>query len=78
MILLNSQKLPYTITVSGFLSVGYFGSDFYNIYLEDRFVFAKTGLSIGDFINYYTIAMTLVIAILSFKIDPKLNAQYLI
>jgi hypothetical protein len=51
-ILLNSQKLPYTITVSGFLSVGYFGSDFYNIYLEDRFVFAKAGLSVGDFINY--------------------------
>lgn len=50
--LLYSHKLPYTTTVSGFLSIGYFGSDFYNIYLEDRFVFAKAGLSIGDFINY--------------------------
>lgn len=50
--ILYSHKLPYTTTVSGFVSVGYFGSDFYNIYLEDRFVFAKAGLSIGDFINY--------------------------
>jgi hypothetical protein len=50
--LLNCQKLYFTTTVSGFLSAGYFGSDFYNIYLEDRFVFAKVGLSMGDFINY--------------------------
>jgi|GEM_PF-4298588 len=49
---LYSHKLPYTTTVSGFISVGYLGSDHYNIYLEDRFVFAKFGLSIGDFINY--------------------------
>lgn len=50
--MLYSHKLPYTTTVSGFVSVGYLGSDHYNIYLEDRFVFAKVGLSIGDFINY--------------------------
>ena len=41
---LYSHKLPYTSTVSGFVSLGYYGSDFYNIYLEDRFVFAKIGL----------------------------------
>lgn len=50
--LLYSHKLPYTTTVSGFVSMGYLGSDNYNIYLEDRFIFAKAGLSIGDFINY--------------------------
>ncbi|MBK8404854.1 MAG: hypothetical protein IPL25_12435 [Saprospiraceae bacterium] len=44
------MRLPYSDFVSWYAKMGFYGSDPYNIYLEDRIFYAQLGLAIGSFI----------------------------
>ena len=44
-------RIPSSPNTSGFLSVGYWGSDQYNIYFEDNYFFIRAGLSLGFFVT---------------------------
>jgi len=48
-----SYRIPFSSNVSLFLEGGYIGSDFLNIYLEDKFLFVKWGIATGNFFTTY-------------------------